>query len=60
VTDGMRFYLVDPATQSELAMVPVFLNIRHMGAPERPGPTKPVHPQSAVDPPAGVRQAKPF
>jgi hypothetical protein len=40
VTDGMRFYLVDPSTHTELAMVAVFLNIRHKGVPERPGPVK--------------------
>ncbi len=44
VTDGTRFYLVDASTHTELAMVAVFLNIRHKGVPERPGRVK--RPQS--------------
>ena len=39
-------------------MVPVFLNIRHMRVPERPGPGQRPEPQAALDRPA-MLQAKP-
>jgi hypothetical protein len=36
VTRGMRFYLVDPATQTELAMVTVLLDIHRIRVPHPP------------------------
>ncbi len=59
MTDGMRFYLVDPSAGIEVAMLAVFLNSRHKGVPERPGPIQRPQPQTSDAPPS-IQRVKPL
>jgi hypothetical protein len=55
----MRFYLVDPSAGIEVAMLAVFLNSRHKGVPERPGPIQRPQPQTSDAPPS-IQRVKPL